>query len=501
MLTPKPAISAKSKSLGPVKIRHITVGDLLRMSRLAAAKGDDDRRFVVKAMAGQMQSPEVTATELGKIGDDELRSLTNTLIEHEPHAFEFHKKTCDFCADFRQAIEAYQLEQIKRMTKSLNRLMPLEQRLMPSKAAMRSLERYQEQVRRLTQIRADLAPVVNANVLPLLLTPPAITTAVQQAMSQLRRFSEQFASIIVPAIDSQNNAIRSTIDLTAKFERETMKALADRMPSYLASMRDFVGMADRVHRQLAPQIEALLDWASKQHRLFEPTWEKLKRLAEEAKLDEQEVAKTLRKYKWFVSPSMPAGVIQAILKVAKGKGRKDREINSLFVGYFSEDDWKNLENIVAGWASSRHLKPRLPILMSCVRVLQATKPKGTNASAVVLPTLISQIDGFLTDYLEFHGIPFKTSYDDFVQGGKVKKQGRKSQFKANLPHTLSRDLDELAMDVLLNVLFQGSRRGQPLGTPFNFNRHKVMHGESLKFGRKDYVVRAFMVLDFLSQLK
>ena len=157
--------------------------------------------------------------------------------------------------------------------------------------------------------------------------------------------------------------------------------------------------------------------------------------------------------------------------------------------------------MVLAWDKNKLFAPRMPILKNCVKVMQSADKDRSNGAIVVLPTLISQIDGLLTDFLDKHNIPYKTMYDDFVQGGKTKKVGRKSQFKANVPNALTDELNDLAQDMFLNILFQSSQRGKPLATPFNFNRHKIMHGEIVKFGRKDYVVRAFMVLDFLAFLK
>jgi len=36
---------------------------------------------------------------------------------------------------------------------------------------------------------------------------------------------------------------------------------------------------------------------------------------------------------------------------------------------------------------------------------------------------------------------------------------------------------------------------------FQFSRHKIMHGEDLQFGTIDNVIRAFLLLDFLANLK
>lgn len=119
-----------------------------------------------------------------------------------------------------------------------------------------------------------------------------------------------------------------------------------------------------------------------------------------------------------------------------------------------------------------------------------------------MPTLITQIDGALTDYLNSKGIPWDCDYDDWTnrKTGKV-RIGRKTQFKNLKPKVLTTQLDNLANDIFLNILFQKSQRGKPLATPFNFNRHKIVHGESVKYGRQDYIIRAFMVLDLFAHFQ
>jgi hypothetical protein len=132
------------------------------------------------------------------------------------------------------------------------------------------------------------------------------------------------------------------------------------------------------------------------------------------------------------------------------------------------------------------LRKRYKILTDSLDTVKAASKKGINEANVVLPTLITQIDGALTDYLNSKGLQWKSEV------------GRKSQFKNAKPKVLTTPLDDLANDIFLNILFQKSLRGKPLVTPFNFNRHKIIHGENVRYGRKDYLVRAFMVLDLLS---
>jgi len=73
----------------------------------------------------------------------------------------------------------------------------------------------------------------------------------------------------------------------------------------------------------------------------------------------------------------------------------------------------------------------------------------------------------------------------------------KGWFKGLTPN---QKLLDLANDIFLNILFQRAQPGQPLETPFTFSRHKIMHGEYLRYGRIDNTIRAFLILDFLATL-
>ena len=189
-----------------------------------------------------------------------------------------------------------------------------------------------------------------------------------------------------------------------------------------------------------------------------------------------------------------------VVKLDKKKGRQDKAVNGLFIKYFEAKNWQNLEGMVNDWKNKPLLKKRYKILADCVEVVKIASKKGVNGANVVLPTLITQIDGALTDYLNSKNIQWDCDYDDWIdrKTGKVKKIGRKTQFKNSKPKVLTTQLDDLANDIFLNILFQRSQKGKPLATPFSFNRHKIIHGESIKYGRKDYLIRAFMVLDLLA---
>jgi len=506
MIAKREHIVVSTKSLGEVQLRHLTMGDLIEMLHLLATRDIDDRDFVLSALHRQLILPGISISEFSKINDTDAAELAKALVSNESHVFAYYKATGNLYKDFRAAINEYQIQHIKKQLAMSPGMMAASRKLNVfdssiASAAGQVLERYQDIYTSFQKDNRRFEALLKSNIDLPRVTPFTFSPAMELASCQLQEFNKQFASIAQQALDSNRNIIQSALGSIPSLHKELAKIKADMTMPFLGIAEQYSKMAQMAMTQLKPQIEHFQDWITKNQRVFDPIWKSWDEREKKSKIAEKQAAKILRKYKWFICPSMPITAIQAVLAVAKEKGRKDADINRLFIDYFARDNWKNLESTVANWATNPLFIPRMPILKNCVRTLQAADKNGTNAAIVILPTLISQIDGLLTDYLEKNSIPFKSMYDDYVQGGKVKKQGRKSQFRANVPNALTEDLNDLAMDMFLNVLFQNSQRGKPLATPFNFNRHKIIHGESVRFGRKDYVVRAFMVLDFLANLK
>jgi hypothetical protein len=213
----------------------------------------------------------------------------------------------------------------------------------------------------------------------------------------------------------------------------------------------------------------------------------LAELEEKFQVAEAEATRVLHRYKWFISPSMPASLLFEVVKLGIQEGNQRGAINRLFIEYFSADDYVELDQLVKDWRVNPLFEPRIKILRDCVAVLRGTKGQY-NPSNFIIPTLIAQIDGIIADYLQQKGI----NWSDIEE-----RKRWKEHFKS---HTADQYLPDLANEVILNLLFQQAWPGQSLYTPFTFSRHKIMHGEYTRYGRIDNTIRAFLILDFLSQL-
>ncbi|GAG67768.1 unnamed protein product, partial [marine sediment metagenome] len=199
---------------------------------------------------------------------------------------------------------------------------------------------------------------------------------------------------------------------------------------------------------------------------------------------------------WFISPSMPTSFIYKTVQIGEKGGNQFWSVNKLFVEYFKKNSYKNLKNLIERWKKNPIFKKRMKIFRDCLSILKNVK-NSINPSNLVLPTLIAQIDGIQTEFMIKNGL-----YYDIGRRGWKNRMGRIIQKKSwFLNQTLNSELLDQANDLCLNILFQESFPGTPLNNSFvTFSRHKILHGEYLRYGRIDNTIRAFLILDFLVEL-
>lgn len=217
-------------------------------------------------------------------------------------------------------------------------------------------------------------------------------------------------------------------------------------------------------------------------------------LGERFAILEEDAVPALLRYKWFVTPSLPLYLVAQAARIGALPGNQRGAMNKLFAGYFGAGHFSNLRVLVEGWSENPLFHPRMKILTDCVSAL-ACENGRFNASNVVLPPLLAQIDGISTELMLAWG--FRHSGSGGFRDVEGRTVGKAQGFKARAD---GQWLVHSANDIFLNVLLQKAFPGQPLQRPFTFSRHKIMHGEQLRYGRLDNSIRAFLVLDFLASL-
>lgn len=426
--------STKTKicSLGNVEIKYVSHGDTIEFSKILEEQ-ISNRDFVVKILLHQLIEPKLDFETLQKLSDEELEKLAKVFVKAEDGAFKYFKDTGDYFKDFRQALKTGQEQQVEEFRKTFE-------------------------------------------------------PKIKSAQETLTVFSKNYASVIHQTLDST-----SYIQEWLKGAAEVVKKISDAQFRFVEDLEPVIeqiqSMAKIINESLKPQIDFWQKWAEQNKRIFDSFsnfWIEFQRKYNVA---EQKATQILRKYKWFITPSMPLSFVFKVVKLGEKQGRQDKAVNNLFTMYFEVNNWNNLEVMVDSWKNNPLLKKRYKILSDCVAIIKLGSKKKINVSNIVLPTLITQIDGALSDYMESKNVSWN-GYRD-----------RNTKIRINKPKVFTNKLDNQATDIFLNILFQGSQRGRSLETPFNFNRHKIIHGEIVKYGRKDYMIRAFMVLDLLTYFK
>lgn len=236
-------------------------------------------------------------------------------------------------------------------------------------------------------------------------------------------------------------------------------------------------------------------------RVYEKSLENWNIFLEKYHLSEHEAINALKKYHWFISPNMDMFIVFRVVNICKSENtHKQKEINNLFYDYFLEDSCQNLVSLVENWESNPLFKRRMKIFKDCVKVVQNT-PSNVNFSNLIVPTLISQIDGIQRDFMKSRGFTVNRGVVYNSNGEKLKdKHGQNIKWKTYFKDlTVDDEVLDSINDAFLNILFQDTMPGEDY-KDIHFSRHKILHGENVRYGRKDYALRCFMILDFLAEL-
>ena len=432
----------KISSLGEVELKWISLGDVKKYAEFLE-QNNSDKEFTLQILFQQLIKPKIKFNNFKKLSDKEIVKLSKAFVKKEDYFFKYFQDTGDYFQDFRKAIKTQN-------------------------------EKY------IGKFRNTFDPIIKST------------------QEMLTSFHKNYASVVQPALYS-SSYIQDTMR-QCSFVAEQFREAQLKMTVSLKPIIEQCSAAARILTEsIKPQIELWQKWTEQNKSIFGNISINWLEFQNRYQITELKAVLVLQKYKWFISPNMPIDFIFKAVQIGQKNGRQDRAMNKLFVDYFSQNNWQNLEAIRKNWNKNPLFKKRAKIIHDCIKMLKAADIK-TNVVNVVLPTLIAQIDGFLTDYLDSKNILYYCAYDDLIQSGKIKKVGRKSQFKKNSSKSVRSDLDDLANEIFLNILFQHSQKGKPLKTPFNFNRHKIMHGVSTNYGRNGYLIRSFLIIDFLVSL-
>lgn len=320
------------------------------------------------------------------------------------------------------------------------------------------------------------------------------TAPFKEISAVLSQTSAQFAPIHKQLSDISSLCSHTSVEISNSLNRNIQDL-----------MRSSISIENTFQSMFQPIVQLQLSWINQFGDVFRGIHENLEKI----KVTAEEADEILKKYKWLISPSLPFKFASVIIKINNdttiSKRSKYHQINKTFVTYLSRDNYTNLKDIVDSWEDNPLFNRRRKIFHDSVALLKAP-PRRVNTNNFILPTLIAQIDGILSDYLKMKGW-------DYVFNPKAKRYHWKDTSGADLNEYSSNvqcyrkiysddgEVFESPNFLLMDILFQSAYHGQELKRPFTLSRHKIMHGEYLKYGRLNNTLRSFLILDFLAALK
>lgn len=223
--------------------------------------------------------------------------------------------------------------------------------------------------------------------------------------------------------------------------------------------------------------------------------EAISQLVESWDRTDQRAARKISRHGWVLPTNCRVSFLGKVAGLPSNTRRG--KVSQLFQTEYFSRDCAELKRISAKWPTLQNARKRAPILISCVNTVHISIKGGIDPAPAVIPTLIAQIDGMLTDYLRRKKINFERPYDD-----RKNQIGRKGALRASKPDPqLPTTIHEHTLNFFLERLFKRYHPGSKSGRPPAINRHAIMHGHSTKYGTKENLLKILALVDFIAHLQ
>lgn len=520
-------IVIENNTLGTLELRPIFDDDLNYLLKNINESLDGEslcKGFIIN----QLNSPEISIERLNDLNQSEIKNILERYLKCNNMDEYFNFSENSVYDDFKDGVIAYRehiikpfednydkmVDSIRNSLSSLNIYGGLEDYILNTHIASMQLMAnnlgVSQAVENLKYMADITSPIIDAlNTSAISQAMDAVDSA-RRTMGNLVESNMAAISQATAATDTARKMTNSVVEphmLAISQTLSDMDAISETIKNLDSIFNNSaISQAAMILNAIQPQISFWNDWLNNNRQIFkfyEDSNAFWKNVRKHHNISKKKALTCIKKYNWFISPSMDPSIVYNIVSVCKSDSKsKWGDINHVFYDYFLEDNCEKLNLFVDNWSSNPIFEGRMKIIRDCVEIIK-NHPKNVNFSNLVVPVLISQIDGIQMEFMNQRGLKVdkKKVVCDF-EGNRKKDEHRQNiKHRQYIRELTSNDefLDAMN-DVFLDVLFQHTERGEDHKTSIKFSRHKIMHGEHFTYGRKYNAIRCFMILDFFHGL-
>ena len=520
-------IVIENNTLGTLELRPIFDDDLNYLLKNINESLDGEslcKGFIIN----QLNSPEISIERLNDLNQSEIKNILERYLKCNNMDEYFNFSENSVYDDFKDGVIAYRehiikpfednydkmVDSIRNSLSSLNIYGGLEDYILNTHIASMQLMAnnlgVSQAVENLKYMADITSPIIDAlNTSAISQAMDAVDSA-RRTMGNLVESNMAAISQATAATDTARKMTNSVVEphmLAISQTLSDMDAISETIKNLDSIFNNSaISQAAMILNAIQPQISFWNDWLNNNRQIFkfyEDSNAFWKNVRKHYNISKKKALTCIKKYNWFISPSMDPSIVYNIVSVCKSDSKsKWGDINHVFYDYFLEDNCEKLNLFVDNWSSNPIFEGRMKIIRDCVEIIK-NHPKNVNFSNLVVPVLISQIDGIQMEFMNQRGLKVdkKKVVCDFEGNHKKDEHGQNIKHRQYIRELTSNDefLDAMN-DVFLDVLFQHTERGEDHKTSIKFSRHKIMHGEHFTYGRKYNAIRCFMILDFFHGL-
>ena len=368
-------IVIENNTLGTLELRPIFDDDLNYLLKNINESLDGEslcKGFIIN----QLNSPEISIERLNDLNQSEIKNILERYLKCNNMDEYFNLSENSVYDDFKDGVIAYRehiikpfednydkmVDSIRNSLSSLNIYGGLEDYILNTHIASMQLMAnnlgVSQAVKNLKYMADITSPIIDAlNTSAISQAMDAVDSA-RRTMGNLVESNMAAISQATAATDTARKMTNSVVEphmLAISQTLSDMDAISETIKNLDSIFNNSaISQAAMILNAIQPQISFWNDWLNNNRQIFkfyEDSNAFWKNVRKHYNISKKKALTCIKKYNWFISPSMDPSIVYNIVSVCKSDSKsKWGDINHVFYDYFLEDDCEKLNLFVDNWS-------------------------------------------------------------------------------------------------------------------------------------------------------